>query len=324
MNNTNPEEIRQGAIQKCLQHNYEGAFFDYKKLIFEHDFISPAILSEAGYVCWQLGLYDEAIESFNRALELDPNHRESLINLVELKLTINDLDGLDPLLTNLLDNYSNDPEAIILKAKKLLLEGKSSEGISLIKHITETFKSSRIAQLLSCRLLLETNHFDEAADISKYNIDAGDDHPDFYLYYAKALTNQDDQSAAESVYEKMIDLFPKRVAPYLGLAEINLTKQQYLLAKNYLNHVLQLVPEQITAVQMLLNILVIEEKWNDILEITTPFIDKDIQLEWLLVYHLSALGNLKKDEEIRKFFKQYPHLVPGKLMDGNQGSQRIN
>ncbi len=302
----NEKTLRQQALSHIGHARYESAFPLYKQLISEYNDRSPDVLSEAGFVSWQLGIIEEAEEYFRRALYTDPTHRTSLINLIDMRLSTGVI-AVDTaeLLKRILTHYPQDIEAQLLVAKQAFFEGKKNEGKTRALDIALNNAGSQMAQLLVCKLLLNYDCCQETVELTERNLSNGDTHPHFYDYAARAYVSLEQFARAEKLYQLMAEHYPERLTPQCGSAYVKLSQADFLAAKKILEEILNRLPEHGEANRLYYFTLAALKNWEALARATERYVDYELPPLLPLLFHLAALGNLGRRAEAQRLFEKH-------------------
>lgn len=187
--------------------------------------------------------YAEAIQFYERSLQLDPEQAKSTYNLALAYLESGKAARACELIEGLLQKDSNNTGLMAFLAYARYLEGKDDEAISLYKKILEVQSEDRTAlynlalvywkkkDLISARLwldrLLKRNPSDAEA----------------LFAYGSLLSEEAKQSEAVEYFKQYLQLKPQAEAGYLALARAYIGLEQYLKALDVLEKVLVLNPK---------------------------------------------------------------------------------
>lgn len=290
-----------------MQGRYQDSFELYKQLIDGFGDNSNGVLSEAGYVCYQLGATEEAEKCFKRVFRSDPYHREALLCYLDMQMSLGTLEGVDACINRLLERYEDDPEAQVTKVRKLFVDGDEFAKPAAI-NFANIFADNQVAQLLTAKMLLEFGFFVETIELSKKNIDKQNSHPHFYDYYAKALLALNRFAEAEKIYEKMAAIYPDNVACYCGLANTKFASREYESAKAYIEKALGRAPENAQATYIYYSLLTALEQWEELIDATKKYAVADPAVPMPLLFHLSALGHSGRQKDVSKILDKFPDM----------------
>lgn len=154
----------------ALKHLENGRYEDSRQ-IFEQIIgigtISTQMLSEIGYVYWLLGRVPEAEQHFLNALEIDPCHENSLINITEMHLRAGRMVEADDYLDRLLLHYSDHATSHIANARKQFVAGDKASALSIITNVVEKWVSDISIQLAAAKLLFQYQCYYDAVSLSE-------------------------------------------------------------------------------------------------------------------------------------------------------------
>lgn len=300
------DAVRQEALRFIARARYESAFPLYERLIFEFNDRSPDVVCEAGFVCWRLGLIDEAEESFRRTLQSEPTHLASLINVVDMRLSLGIVKpDTDDLMKRLLHNHPQNAEVRLLVAKQAFFEGRKDKGRDIAVKIGREMATNQVAQLLACKLLLEYGCYLEAIKLAEENLKRGDTHPHFYDFAAKAHVSLNQFEQAAELYRLVAERYPDRLMPHYGLAYVKFGQADFADAKEILEEVLEKSPEHAEANRLYWFTLVALKEWEALVRVTGRYLDNDPPPLLPLHFHIAALGQLGRRTEIENLFQKY-------------------
>lgn len=271
---------------------YEEAFALYKALL-TADADPPAdILSEAGFVCMQMKLVDQAEECFRRALTKDPQNVSALMNSVDIRLGLGRLDeDIESLFNRLRALQPESAEVTLLAARRMFLKGRPLEGKRLALSIT--VEPGRPVDIgLVTKLLVEQECFAEAVGLAEEALKVGKVHPYLFQYSGQALIKLGWFDKASGLFQLARDLYPDRAFPLCGLAATCLGRQEYGAAEVFLDIALQIVPEYAEATYMRFTTLAAQGKWASLLSATKPFLDREPPVLIAIGFHNAALKEL--------------------------------
>lgn len=188
--------------------DYRGAFISASKVL-EIDPDSPEGHTLLGAVAWAGGDPDEAMESFEQAMGLDPEYPEPIVYAAEvavqdperleeaLRLCDQAMDALDP--EEERDLYI---DVGLLKAEILLAKGKKQECTRLIRNLTELHPASGIHCQRIGRLHYDLREFDEAREWLERAV-SDRDFGDAHYFLAALAERKGDFRAAVSHFFKV-------------------------------------------------------------------------------------------------------------------------
>ena len=171
------------------------------------------LYKERGDLRAELGLYNEAIDDYKKALELNPNYNEAK---QALKRTVNDLDIHNFINNNsLIENDSGKDSGYYFdKAYKFYEEGKYKESIVYYSKTIELDTNYSAAYFYRGATKNILGQYEEA--IKDYDKAIELDHNDSKAYYSRGYAKDDLGQYEEAIkdFDKAIELDPNYSAAY--------------------------------------------------------------------------------------------------------------
>lgn len=235
-------ELCDEAFQLCLQGDYTESFKLYKKILFEVGDQSPDTLSNAGFVCRQLGIIAEANECFRRALEQAPNHREALINYLDMSLSLGGFDEEARRLLkrlNDIDPHSADVKMIV--AKKCVLQNDRDLAKAILQEVIAEHSEDVNIHLLVAKTLLDAAFFQEVIDLCQFHFE--NESVLVSDLYGKALLGLGQAKKAEDIYSRALEKYPDKISLLCGLSNANIALERLEEARRLVEKALELFPD---------------------------------------------------------------------------------
>ena len=179
--------------------DFAGAMKSAEKSL-EIDETAPEVHNLMGYIRAQEGRAEEAIEHYERAIELDESFVEAMLNAAEVKLhPLRDWDGAIALVDEALD-WIEDPEesadAALLKIDALLGKGDREGAIAAVRALPEgPFESPAISFSLG-RARFETGDVEGAEPWLRSAAEKDPKNAEAHYYLGLVLQERGDARAA--------------------------------------------------------------------------------------------------------------------------------
>jgi tetratricopeptide (TPR) repeat protein len=151
----------------------------------------------------------EAFGHYLRVVEINPHHREALIQLGRYYLDAGLSDKVGEMADRVLKSYPGDPKAEVLKAAVLVREGKVQEAIKKTEGVLRRHPEEPDAASLLAALYVRERRTDEAEKVLRRAVDTNPDNIVLLNNLANILVHLDKKDEAEPFYQKIIEVEPK-------------------------------------------------------------------------------------------------------------------
>jgi tetratricopeptide (TPR) repeat protein len=304
-------DLSDRAFSFARREWYRHAFACYRRLLFEFDVQTPAILSEAGFVCWKLGIADEAETCFARALEKNASHRESLINLVGMHLEHNVVDGVDVLLDRLAMSFKEDPEVRVLRAQQKFVVGEVDQALEDLNMLLRQHRSSRVACILVAGLLIRYGYFERVINIAEEAAGTGLKNPALFDLWAQALAGRGNHEGSSHIYQRMLLDFPRNVVALTALAKLAVISGALLEGRKYAEQAFALSPGNEDVASAYFTILAKLQAWQALRDATLQIIEEGPIWEEAFLFHATSLVQLGQQKELDALIARHQTEKPG-------------
>lgn len=301
--------VREQAFELCQQGSYRDAFVNYKRLLLEYDQQSAAVLSEAGLVCWKLKLMDEAEQCFAKALEMEPFHREALINRVEMHLEQRQTKGVEEDLTHLLEHYPNDVEVTAARIQWMFVKGETKNALMQTRTFVARSHAPATARFLSAKVLIEQRQFRAAIELLETK-SVVEDPPILEVLRARVYGELGDLGKSESIYRTVLNGHPEQTDALIELAKLLAVKGDMCEARGFAEMAATLAPGTDEANVTYFSILVAAQEWETLYIATERQLERVAPMPDALVFHATALIKLGRYEELERFLRRYEAHTP--------------
>ena len=145
--------------------------------------------------------YPAAIESLEKAIQLQPEVAEAHLTLGEIYLRKGELEAAERELRAELESYPNDLRAHHLLAMVLDLAGKTDEAIQILRVVLEETPHSAQARYLLGKILLSQGHAEQAQIQLESATQLAPEDPEAYYQLGVALQRQGRRDEARAAFE---------------------------------------------------------------------------------------------------------------------------
>ncbi|UCF05299.1 MAG: tetratricopeptide repeat protein [bacterium] len=173
-----------------------------------------------GLSAWKAGDHENAEEAFEQALELDPNHVKSWLNLSRVLL---DTSRPEEALTKIEEALAKDPQSNVayrLKGRALHQMGRNEEAIEANRQAIRIDGQDAWAMNNMALVLIEEGRFDEALPPLACAVGIRDDIAVFRNNLGMALEHTGHLHAAEEAYGAAVEIDKMYEKAYANLVRI--------------------------------------------------------------------------------------------------------
>jgi tetratricopeptide (TPR) repeat protein len=185
----------------------------------------------------------EAFGHYLKVVEINPDHREALIQLGRYYLDAGMTDKVGEMADRVLKNYPGDAKAKVLKAAVLVRDGKVQEAIKMTEGVLQRHPEEPDAASLLGALYVRERRTEEAEKILRRGVEANPDNIVLLNNLANILVHLDKKDEAEPFYQKIIELEPHIYEHRLRLAGFYEHYGQLDKAEAVLREAIRLEPE---------------------------------------------------------------------------------
>jgi tetratricopeptide (TPR) repeat protein len=111
---------------------------------------------------------EKARESFDRALELDPEHAEALIGLAELSAQAGEVDAARALYDRAIDLGPKDPAAVLAAASLAVDAGRTADAQKRFEAVLAEYPREADAAIGLARIRAEQGEFEASLDYARW------------------------------------------------------------------------------------------------------------------------------------------------------------
>ena len=268
-----PQSLLKEATSLQQQGKLDQAIEDYRLLLQQYPNIA-AIHSNLGAALAGLGRYEEAIQEYERALQLQPMPQVQLnLGLAYYKvgrlsvaasafekartlmpqevrpvlleadcyLRLGDNKKVVDLLTPVEQTNPDDLAVTYMLGTALVRDGRADEGQLRIEKILKNGDSAEARLLLGTTKLMINDFSGALADLQRA-VELKPDLPDVYPYYGAALMATGDQDGAFRAFEKALQQDPNNFDANLRIGFLLRNDKKYDEALRHFRHALEIRP----------------------------------------------------------------------------------
>lgn len=209
----------------------------------------------------------KARENFERALKLDPTHLPAAANLAEIDLAENRPDAARARFEAVLKADKTSVSAMMGLATLAARAGNAKEQLARLEQANKAAPTA--LQPLIALSSYYQNQGDRAKALSyaRQAIDARPDAPAALAQLGRIQALSGDALGALSTHKKLADMQPNSPDALVGLAVSQISNRQAAAGRASLQRALTLAPSHLKAQQVLLNLNLVERKFDDALTI---------------------------------------------------------
>lgn len=197
------------------------------------------------------GLQEEARESFNKSIRLDPTIPQNYYDLALLDMQVNDYDEAVRMLQNFLSVSPRDAKAHLMLGIAYRERGDDAPAIQQLKQALEISPGMPLVHYNLGKI--DASQGDNKAALSEYREELGVN-PKFYDVYwsaGDAELAEQDLDSAEALYRRGTEIKPLAYQAYFGLARVFQARKQWSTAEAELKKVIAMAPDDVDAHAML-------------------------------------------------------------------------
>jgi putative PEP-CTERM system TPR-repeat lipoprotein len=302
---------------------------------------------------------EDAVSSFEKALEVDPKFVPAVANLARVAESAGDIEGAQGHYQALLDVDENNESALIGLAQIALRQSDTAGAEAHLKQAVEHHPDSVSPRLLLLSIYRSTNDLIAAADQADAALEIQPDAPTILAMKADIDLRQGDRSSAEMLinrlqvqtegtenvqllnmtadlqakignllmakadYQSALDLQPGNIASSLGLVQISLAQRRFIEAREKVDVLREEGLENTTLDLLEARLFAAENKFDEAVPMFTALADQNIRegATELAVLHYSR-GNFPEGSAVlTTWLARHPADLGARLMLANSHLQ---
>lgn len=209
----------------------------------------------------------KARENFERALELDPAHLPAAANLAEIDLAENRADAARARFEAVLKADKTNVSAMMGLATVAARAGNAKEQLARLEQASKTAPTALPPLIALSRYHQNQGDRAKAMIYARQAIDAHPDAPEALAQLGRVQALSGDALGALSTHKKLADLRPNSPDALVSLAVSQISNRQAAAGRVTLQRALALAPAHLKAQEVLLNLDLVERKFDDALKI---------------------------------------------------------
>lgn len=303
---------------------------------FEYDDSDIEVLNDIAYAHEMKGDYADAIKYINRILDIDPYSLESWEKLIWLYSIDQQFDKMLDSVDFALAINEDDAHLMKLKAMALYMNENFQESIEVLRKCISLSPKDKTCYDMMFEVLSAENDYEgmlELLDLQEMNIGKEDidvkrgmvyfrqesyekarsiyeglpdeerDGLNYYFLEGELAFEDKDYDVAESSFLKATLLYEDNVDIVDRLADVSIAKQDYAKAEEYLEKLLKMMPDYLSAKTRLAIVrfeMGYKQPFNDIIE---QFSDDELRELTILFfgYDKKNVVGLTRDQLIKRF-----------------------
>jgi tetratricopeptide (TPR) repeat protein len=199
--------------------------------------------------------WPEALESLDKAIELDPRHPRLYFDIGVVLLNLNALQQAEQLFRGVLKHLPDSPEIHAGLAQALMLQDHYPEALEALTRAIRLNSGYGEAYFLLGNCLSETGQHEQARRAYQRAIELSPERDDFHFSLASLLEKLGEEDAALAEFEKVIVWNPKSADGHFRLGRLYLQRSDHQRAEVHLHQAIELKPRDSQGYDQLARVL---------------------------------------------------------------------
>ena len=215
--------------------------------------------------------YGEARQSFNRAVALQPNVPEAVVNLFNLEMALKDYDAAGKMLDKRIDKFPLDIKLLSSRAQVAMFQGKPEESIRWLKRVLDADPVAVPARVNMARLYLSLDNTKAARTVIAKAYRTSPGNADVLELMGQVADSMGEGLRAEEYYQKLVDAAPDRTSGYERLTALQFKQEDMAGAKQTLLSLLDVDPQNGWAAASLVSLYQTEGSADEALAVARKY-----------------------------------------------------
>jgi len=224
----------------------------------------------AGMALANLDRGDEAVEEFERALEIEPGNRAAALALATLHQVRGDVAQAEAVLRETLEAAETDSHLLTGLTQMLLTQGRSEEAEQLLRGIAERRPEDAGVKALLAQYLLMAERPAEALPVAREAAELAPESGGVVETLGRAQLAAGEDAAAVESFERLASLRPESPNAHFLLARARVETGDVEAGMAALDRVLELAPDRDDARVVLARLLLLDGQLDE----AAPHIDR--------------------------------------------------
>ncbi|MEM9445546.1 MAG: tetratricopeptide repeat protein [Verrucomicrobiota bacterium] len=181
--------------------------------------------------------YQKVLPLFNKALEINPDHSDLLVNVAEISFRAGEYDRAIELYEKILSQKENSPNVLEHLAIAFLATDNQQRAIEVLEKILEIKPQHTVLYPMLAELHLKQNNLEKAEDYYHLCTLMNDPDPRFYVQLLQIQLDRKDYEKTLETVLKAEKLFPNITNFKLIRAQVIILQKNYIKAEELLSEI---------------------------------------------------------------------------------------